>query len=328
MRNVCPDCGSHLSACAGHHNINGEKLASSRATSYGSIDVTSVPAGGNLLLGGVAALSLLLAACLGGGSLGGGSGSAGRGAEDLMQMLSADATGVLFLDVAAIDGDADLGDFRRNAESDWAFDAYGIDLRDLDYMAYAEEDGGGDVYLLGGADDRDLRDELDDRGYDDDEIDGVEVWTDSSSTWEAFAFLPGGAVLIAFYEDDMEDMLRRRDRGGSSLDDEIGDVWRDLPPGYLRVGIGTGSCDDTWGGCKVAGVSLEKKENSREGKLVMLVEFDSERDAERAKNDIEDNWDNDDCDDLAVRQSGSRVRAEVVCDLDAFDSFSDYGRGF
>ncbi len=245
-----------------------------------------------------------------------------------MQMLSADAAGVLFLDVAAIDGDADLGDFRRSAESDWAFDAYGIDLRDLDYMAYAEEDGGGDVYLLGGADDRDLRDELDDRGYDDDEIDGVEVWTDSSSTWEAFAFLPGGAVLIAYYEDDMEDMLRRRDRGGSSLDDEMGDVWRDLPPGYLRVGIGTGSCDDAWDGCKVAGVSLEKKKNSREGKLVMLVEFDSERDAESAKDDIEDNWDNDDCDDLVVRQSGSRVGAEVVCDLDAFDSFSDYGSGF
>ncbi len=244
-----------------------------------------------------------------------------------MRMLSDDAAGVLYLNVAAIEDDDDLSDLRRSVESDWDFDAYDVDPRDLDFMAYSEEDGGGDVYLLGGADDRDLRDELDDRGYDDDEIDGVEVWVDSSSTWEAFAFLPGGAVLIAYYEEDMEDMLRRLDRGGASLDDELGDLWRDLPSGYLRVGLGAGNCNDTWDGCEAAGVSVEK-ENSREGKLVMLVEFDSERDAERAEDDIEDDFDNDDCDDLAVRQSGSRVRAEVVCDLDEFASFGDYGSGF
>ncbi len=266
-------------------------------------------------------LPLLLLFGVGGGGGGGGS------AENFIKMLSGDAEGVLYVDVAALEDDDDLSDLRRSVESDWDFDSYDIDLLDLDYMAYAEEDGGGDVYLLGGVNDRDLRDELDDRGYDDDEIDGVEVRVDSSSTWEAFAFLPGGAVLIAYYEEDMEDMLRRRDRGGSSLDDAMGDVWRDLPSGYLRVGLGAGNCDNTWDGCEAVGVSLEK-ENSREGKLVMLVEFDSERDAERAEDAIEDEWDNDDCDDLAVRQSGSRVRAEVVCDLNEFDSFGDYGSGF
>ena len=271
---------------------------------------------------------LLLFGSGGGGGGGGGGGSAENFIEDnFIKMLSGDAEGVLYVDVAALEDDADLGDLRRSMESDWDFDSYDIDLRGLDYMAYAEEDGGGHVYLLGGADGRDLRDELDDRDYDDDEIDGVEVWVDSSSTWEAFAFLPGGAVLIAYYEDDMEDMLRRRVRGGPSLDDEMGDVWRDIPSGYLRLGIGTGNCDDAWDGCEAVGVSLEK-ENSREGKLVMLVEFDSVRDAERAEDDIEDDWDNDDCDDLAVRQSGSSVRVEVVCDLDEFDVFSNYGSGF
>ena len=279
-----------------------------------------------LLLLALAAVVVLLPLLLF-GVVGGGGGGGGGSAEDLIKMLSGDAEGVLYLDVAALEDDDDLSDLRRSVESDWDFDSYDIDLRDLDYMAYAEEDGGGHVYLLGGAGDRDLRDELDDRGYDDDEIDGVEVWVDSSTTWEAFAFLPGGAVLIAYYEEDMEDMLRRRDRGGSSLDDEMGDVWRDLPSGYLRAGLGAANCDDTWDGCEAVGVSLEK-ENSREGKLVMLVEFDSERDAERAEDAIEDDWDNDDCDNLAVRQSGSRIRAEVACALDEFDSFSDYGSGF
>ncbi len=243
-----------------------------------------------LLLLALAAVIVLLPLLLLFGVVGGGGGGGGGSAEDFIKMLSGDAEGVLYVDVAAIEDDDDLSDLRRSVESDWDFDSYDIDLRGLDYMAYAEEDGGGDVYLLGGADDRDLRDELDDRGYDDDEIDGVEVWVDSSSTWEAFAFLPGGAVLIAYYEEDMEDMLRRRDRGGSSLDDAMGDVWRDLPSGCLRVGLGAGNCDNTWDGCEAAGVSVEK-ENSREGKLVMLVEFDSERDAERAEDAIEDDWD-------------------------------------
>ena len=287
-------------------------MTSSRAGRYGT------------LLSVVLALLLAaaLAACSGEGDPGGGSGSAERGAENFIKMLSGDAEGVANLDVAALEGDDGFSDLRRSVESDWDFDSYGIDLWDLGYMAYAEEDSGGDVFLLGGADDRDLRDELDDRGYDDDEIYGVEVWIDSSSTWEAFAFLPGGAVLIAYYEDDMEDMLQRRDRGGSSLDDELGDVWRALPSGYLRAG--GANCDDVADGCVGLGLSLEK-ENAREGKLVMLIEFDSERDAERAEDDIEDNWDDrDDCDDLAVSQSGSRVRAEVVCDLDEFESLGGF----
>ena len=283
-------------------------MTSRRATRYG-------------LLGGGAALLLLLAAgaCLGGG----GGGSAGGGAEDFMQMLSDDARGVLYLDVAAIDGDVDLRDFRRSLESSWTFDSYDLDLLDLDYVAFSEEDGGGDVYLLGGVDDRDdLKDELDDRDYDDDEIYGVEVWIDSSSTWEAFAFLPGGAVLIAYSEDDMEDMLRRRDRGGSSLDDELGDIWRELPSGHERIVIASG-CD--YDDCDFYGFSVEKK-NSREVRIVAVFEFESERDAERAEEDIEEDANEDeDCGDIDVKQDGRMVRVEGDCDIEEeYDSFNGF----
>ena len=242
-----------------------------------------------------------------------------------MRMLSDDAAGVLYLDVAALDGDDDLRDLRRSVESDWDFDSYDLDLRDLDYVAFSEEDGGGDVFLLSGVDDRDLRDELDDRDYDEDEISGVEVWVDSSSTWEAFAFLPGGAVLIAYYEDDMEDMLRRRDRGGSSLDDELGDLWRELPSGHTRV-VGQG-CD--YADCDFIGISFEKK-NSREVRIVLVLEFDSERDAERAEEDVEEDveesvLDDEDCGDVDVRQDGRRVWAEGDCDIEGNDSFNGFG---
>ena len=240
-------------------------------------------------------------------------------------MLSGDAEGVLYLDVAAIEDDDDLSDLRRSVESDWDFDSYDLDLRDLDYVVFSEEDGGGDVYLLGGVDDRDLRYELDDLDYDDDEISGVEVWIDSSSTWEAFAFLPGGAVLIAYYEEDMEDMLRRLDRGGSSLDDEMGDLWRELPSGHRR-GVGYG-CD--YAGCDFLGVSFEKK-NSREVRIALVLEFDSARDAVRAKEDVEEEaeeatLDDEDCGDIDVSQDGRMVRVEGDCDIEGVDSFNGFG---
>ena len=262
-----------------------------------------------LLLGvGLLLLPLIAVAC---GDGGGGS------PDDFMRMLSDDAEGIVYLDVSAIEDDNDLRDMRRSAESDWDFDSYDLDLRDLDYVAFSEEDGGGDVYLLGGVDDLDdLRDELDDRDYDDDEIDGVEVWVDSSSTWEAFAFLPGNAVLIAYYEDDMEDMLRRRDRGGSSLMHELGNVWGALPSGFVR--LVTANCP--YSDCDFSGWSVEK-ENSQEIKEVAVFEFESSRDAERAADDIEDDYEDSDCDDPRVRQNGSRVTVEVVCDLDDLDSF-------
>ena len=297
-------------------------MTRTRATRYGIFSVTPVRRAGSLLLGGSAALLLLLAAgaCLGGG----GGGSAGGGADDLMRMLSDDAAGILYLDIAEIDGDDDLSNFRRSVERNWVFDSYDLDLRDLDYVAFSEEDGGGDVYLLGGVDDRDLKDELDDQDYDDDEIADVEVWINLSQKWQAFAFLPGGAVLIADdREDDMEDMLRRRDRQGrSARDHEMGDVWRDLPSGYMRLATSARCAYDD---CVAYGFSL-KKENSRKVKIVMLFEFDSERDAERGGDDMEEDGVGDlDCDDVNVRQNGSRVRAEAVCDLDEFDSFSRFG---
>ena len=281
------------------HDATAYKLSRDDTLAHSGLSVRHLlPALGLMLL-------LLVAAC------GGGGGSAG--AEDFMKMLSDDAYGVLYVDISAVDGDDDLRDVRRDLENDWDFESYDLDLRDLDYVAFSEEEGGGDVYLLGGVDDLDdLRDELDDLDYDDDEIRGVEVWVDSSRTWEAFAFLPGRAVLIAYDEDDMEDMLRRRDRGGSSLDDDLGGVWRDLPSGFMKA---VGSC--SYRDCDFWGFSVEK-ENSREAKLVAVFEFESERDADRAADDIEDDYD-DTCDDAEVRQSGSRVRAEAVCDMDTGD---------
>lgn len=254
-------------------------------------------------------------------------------------MLSDDTTRVVYSDIAAIRDDGDLRQLRKAMESAWPFEAYYIDLRDLDYVASSVE-GSDLIFFLGGLGDLDgLRDELDDLDYDDDEYRDVEIWVNRSSQWEAFAFLPGGNVLTADYE-ALKDLLRRRDRGGTSFYDDIGDLWSSLPSGVMR-----GIYDDcNYKDCDFVGWSIAK-ENSRDFRYAWTLEFDSDRDAERALDDIEDDFglrDPDDrrtrhptptpeegvfglrdLDDPRISQDGRRVTIEMVYDL---DDIIDYAR--
>ncbi|MCY4624660.1 MAG: hypothetical protein OXC99_06655 [Chloroflexi bacterium] len=263
-----------------------------------------------------ALLLLALAACGGGG----GSGAV----EDMLRLLPRDAEGAVYADVAALYDDDDLRPIRRDAEGEWddtGFeDDFDIELEDLTYLVYGETDGD-DLFLLGGLEDLDdLRDELDDQDYDDDEIRGIEVWIDTSRSWEAVAFLDGGRVLIAEYEDTMEDVLRRMDRGSSSLYDEVEDIVSDTPGGQLVVVTECGS------DC-LAASSLEKA-GSDEMKLVQTALYEDEDDAEDQEDDLKDDIEDDDlprdCDDADVDRSGPVVTFEMVCELDFFEFFTRF----
>ena len=147
---------------------------------------------------------LVFPACGGGG---------GSGAiEDMLRLLPRDAEGVLHLDVAALYDDDDLRLLWRDAEGEWEGtdfeDDFNIELEDFSAVVFGETDGY-DLFLLIGLEDLDdLRDELDDLDYDEDEIQDVKAWIDTSQSWEALAFLDGDRVLIAENEETMEDVLR------------------------------------------------------------------------------------------------------------------------
>lgn len=265
------------------------------------------------ILTGALAL-LLLPAC------GGGSGAV----EDMLRLLLRDAEGAIYADVSALYDDNDLRPIRRDAEGEWddtGFeDDFDIDLDDLTYLVYGETDGN-DLFLLGGLEDLDdLRDELDALDYDDDEIRDIEVWIDTSQSWEAVAFLDGGQVLIAEYEDTMEDVLRRLDRGSSSLYDEVEDIVSDSPGGHIVVVTGCGS--------DCLAVSSLEKAGSDELKLVQIALYEDEDDAEDQEDDLKDDIDDDDlprdCDDADVDRSGSVVTFEMVCELDFFEFFTRF----
>ncbi len=265
--------------------------------------------------------ALLAAACGGGGS--------GQGdADAFLKMLPGDAKGMLYVNMTRLQEDGDLLNFRRMVEGqlddDFSSD-YGISPGDVTYIAFAEV-GNYDVYVFGGAGNGEaLRNVLQDRGYREKEIRGVEVWERASEDWEAFAFLPNGSVLLAEDEGLMEDLLRRRDRSTSSLYDEISDVMSPLSTETAM--LVTPYCSFS-SDCVFEGISFEK-ESSWDFKLKTIIAFESEDNAEEAH----DHWDpvtttNTHCYNEKLSRAGSSVTYEVICDMQDLDKVYLIAFGF
>ena len=241
---------------------------------------------------------------------------------DMMHLLPREAAGVVYVDVAALYDDDDLRPLQVGAEGEWENagfeDAFGIELEDLTEVVFSETDGYS-VFLLVGLEDLvDLRDELDDLDYDEDEIEDVEVWIDTSRSWEALAFLDGDRVLIAENEETMEDVLRQITRESSSLYHEIEHIVPEVPSGVLVV------VTDCGRDC-LAASALQKK-SSDEMTYVQISLYEDEDDAEDAEEDAKDDIDDlpSDCSDADVNSKGPKVTYELVCDLDFFDFFINF----
>ena len=243
---------------------------------------------------------------------------------DMMHLLPREAAGVVYVDVAALYDDDDLRPLQRGAEGEWVNagfeDAFGIELEGLTEVVFSETDGYS-VFLLVGLEDLvDLRDELDDLDYNEDEIEGVEVWIDTSRSWEALAFLDGDRVLIAENEETMEDVLRQITRESSSLYHQIEHIVPEVPSGVLVV------VTDCGRDC-LAASALQKK-SSDEMTYVQISLYEDEDDAEDAEEDAKDDIEDDDlpsnCSDAEVNRKGPKVTYELVCDLDFFDFFINF----
>jgi hypothetical protein len=202
---------------------------------------------------------------------------------------------------------------RNELEDEWDdqdfADDLDIDVRDLDYVAYADTDDGY-VVLLGGVDMEDLRDALDDEDYNDDEIKDVEVWVNASRRWEALAFVDE-AVLVAGDEDLMEDMLRRIDRDGSSFHDEAGDLWGSPPTGVAKQ-LEAQYCGPC---CVMVAWSVEDKV-PEDFKLTVVGDYKDKSEAE------DDGF--LDCDDVDASRDGERIRVEGHCGIDVLRRLFDF----
>ena len=270
----------------------------------------------------LAMLSALLGAACGGG---GGSGEA----DAFLKMLPDDARGALYVNMAQVWEDGDLVHFRLMIEDqmdgDFSSD-YGIRVRDVGYIAFAEVDDY-DIYVFGGLDDREaLRDKLQAQGYEEKGIRGVEVWTRASKSREAFAFLPDGSVLVTENEELAEDLLRRRDRGSASLYEEVSHVASSLSTDIAVVV--KPYCPDSLD-CDFEGISFQK-ESSWDFRLKRVFAFSSEANAEDAYN----RWvaplttANTYCYNEKLSRDGSSLTYEVICDMQDLDKVYLLAFGF
>ena len=266
-----------------------------------------------LAMGGIAAVcAFTMAACGGGGASG--------FTEDMLRLFPRDTQVVTYVGVSQLYDDDDLRTARREIEDQWertSIDSdFDIELEDLTYVVFGFVDYAPVVLMDGLEDLDDLRDELDDGHYDEDEYRNVEVWLSDDYRWGAVAFLGGGRVLLAQSEATMEDVLRRLDRGSSSLYDEAEDIIAELPAGIIVLIV---SCDnDCLSGNVIA------KQDADALRIVSIARYEDEDDAENGEEDIEDDIDDgdyDDCDDVDVDRSGRRVTVEMTCRWDYFEEF-------
>ena len=142
----------------------------------------------------------------------------GESPDDILRLLRQpyEEVTVLYLDVPqAIEALSRHAVVRDELVERWDYwglsDEFGIDLRDLDYIAFGENGSpNSDLFLLGGVDFGDLRDALEYAGMENiAAVDGAEIWMegeDYDGDWPGVAFL-GDAVVIADHVHRMVDSL-------------------------------------------------------------------------------------------------------------------------
>ncbi len=112
-------------------------------------------------------------------------------------------------------------------EDSWEdrLDDIGVSIDDVDTLVQATGDDGSLVILAGEFDFEQIKDELDDADYDDDEDQGSEMWTKGQLWVSAVAILEGRGEVVLGSVEAVEGVLKSLNRGsGSLLRDDDNDV--------------------------------------------------------------------------------------------------------
>ena len=202
----------------------------------------------------------------------------GNSAKDMVEMVPEDATAFAHFDIQTMRDDKDLDDSYESIEE--MFDEiadFGIDIDDTNYMVEA----GSITILRGKFDLEDVRDELDDVGFDKDDYKDVELWLGES---EAVAISKDD--IIYGLEDSVKDCIKVMKGSEKSVyEDDFKDVIDKLPDGIVtRVK----TSDLEYKGALAWGVVLMKEDEDtllEQG----VLKFDDEDDAEEAKSEVKRN---------------------------------------
>ena len=232
---------------------------------------------------------------------------------DLAELIPDGADMAVIFDVSDwLDGDVPQS--LQSEFEDWADYLLegNIDLDDVDMLIVVDD---GLLLAEGDFDFDDIRDNLEDRGYDESTYSGFETWDEWVALIEDEQY-----VILGFVPGVVEDLLQSLDQGRGLLANE-----RDSDLAQLLDEVGAGSmtlmvndCDARFRGCNALGTTFSSwDEDAGELDARLAYVFRDSESAEDAQPDLEDIFlDDDDIIDI------SRIRLRdniVVLDVKAVD---------
>jgi hypothetical protein len=261
----------------------------------------------------VVSLAVVLAMAL--ASVGCASGN--NGLTDMLAKVPEDAASLKYVNVKALRNDADLNDLYDAWKTgvDARLEAHGIDHGDVSVFAFGTGSAQRFTLLVGKFDLDEVRGELENRHYDDDEYKGVEVWTKEAgwgSELDSEVAIMGNLIILG-NESGVEGCIKVIKEGDPSwlTKADIKDVVNSLPRGiYMDVEktlLGVSNLE-------AYGVSAEKQDGDTLG-IAGVAKFDDEDDADDAENAVE-YWMNLAFEDVDVDRDGVFLKGSAEVDID------------
>ena len=265
---------------------------------------------------GLLVLISLILAVVGCGGDGGGGGD--KDAIAIMKKLPKGTDSFMFVDMKTMRSDDDLEDLFDSFSEDSGDmgDMFGVKMDDVDFVAFA-----GEMYVMEGSFDlAEVREALEDSGFEKDDYEGVEIW-------EAFGFslvlVDSGCVIMASGTDaeDCVDVIKGK---ADSLyeDEDVSDDMAKLPGDALVVGWGGGSesllTDEGYAGLEATAVSMSKKD-SDEMQATAVMRFKDAASAKDAMDEVEKDMKEDadsEVSNVKVTQDGMYIKATADMEMD------------
>jgi hypothetical protein len=243
----------------------------------------------------------------------------------MLSKVPSDTTSFKYVDVKALRNDADLDDLYDawKAGMDSWLEALGINHSDVSGFAHGSSADSRFTLLVGKFDLDDVRSELDDRKYDEDEYKGVEVWKREvgwDPVLESRVALMGNLIIMGD-ENGVEDCISVIKAGAASWlgEADVNDVASRLPGGVYVDLQKQELAELVIEGLEVTGISA-KKLDADTLKIAGVAKFNDEDDADDADDAIENLMELQQFKKVDVSQEGLFLEASAELDIDDAES--------
>jgi hypothetical protein len=247
------------------------------------------------------------------------------GFTSMIAKVPEDTTSLKYVNVKALRSDADLDNLYDawKASVSSGLEVLNINYSDVNVFTHGSSVDRRFTLLVGKFDLDKVREELDDRGYDEGEYKGVEVWEKEvglGSVLESRVALMGNMV-IAGNEDGVEGCISVMKSGSSSWlsDSDVNDVANRLPGG-VYVDMQEQELASLFiKGLEVYGLSA-KKLDADTLKMAGVAKFDSENHADDADGAIKNQMELQQFNKVDISQKGDFLEASAELDIDKAES--------